>query len=197
MAIKHIARQYDYVGLSTDDKNIIATEGAVIYYTDTQKREIYHDGSWTEYLDNVDVDLAGLSVSVDNVGIKDVDTNETVSVDADGNLATKNTNKYEDLIFHNESATPNSGLEFEVKDYKNLRIGVTGTATSFTLLFRGQVGDVVTALLGIDSNSLELLSSTTIKETTYEFDIESYEKVWFGLSAVDGGNITVKGRVAN
>ena len=197
MAIKHIARQYDYIGLSTDDKTIISTEGAVIYYTDTQKREIYHNGNWTEYLDNVDVDLAEVSISVDNVGIKDADTDETVNVDSDGNLATKNTSKTLNLVFHDESSTPNAGLEFEVLDYKNLRVGISGTATSSEVVFRGESGGVVTPLTGIREEGLLLGSSTTLLDEVWEFDIESYDKVWFGLPTVVGGNVSVKGKAGN
>lgn len=55
MAIKHIARQYDYVGLSTDDKSQIITEGATIYYVDKGKSQIYHSGSWHDKFESVDV----------------------------------------------------------------------------------------------------------------------------------------------
>ena len=160
MAIKHIARQYDYIGLSTDDKTNITTEGATIYYVDKGKSQVYHDSSWHDKFE---------------------------SVDTSGSI--------EDIIFHDESATPNAGLELEVGNYKNLRISVSGTATSFLLNFRGQLGTVNNPLLGIESTTLELATSTTINNTTYIFGIEGYDKVWFGLSSVSGGNITVVGKV--
>ena len=64
MAIKYIPRPSNYVGLSTDDKTIIQTEGSIIYYTDTKVREVYNNGAWTEYVENVgNSDAENLSLS--------------------------------------------------------------------------------------------------------------------------------------
>ncbi len=194
MAIKYIPKFHEYIGLSTDDKSGIATDGAIIYYTDTVTREIFHNGAWTQYIVNVNTELEISDIQIGAVEIKDSANNNRVSVDSSGNLSVQPNHKYEDVVFHDEATVGDQGLVFNVGGYKELRISVTGTATSFTLLFRGQVGDVVNSLTGIESASLELLSSTTVKETIYEFDIEGYEQVWFGLSEVAGGNITVKGR---
>ena len=54
MAIKYNAHRREYVGLSSDDKSIIATEGSIIYYTDTENHEILHDGNWFPYITSVD-----------------------------------------------------------------------------------------------------------------------------------------------
>jgi hypothetical protein len=197
LAIKYIPKFHEYIGESTDDKSIIATDGSIIYYTDTKKREVYNNGEWTEYLVNVDADIQVGDIQIEAVSIKDGDSENKVTVDEEGNLAVQNTNKYEDIVFHDESDSPNGGLEFEVKGYKNLRISVDGTATSFELVFKGQVGDVVDDLTGIESVSYELKTSTTTIDKIYEFDIEGYEKIWFGLPEVEGGNITVVGRVVN
>ena len=167
MAIKHIARQYDYIGLSTDDKTSITTEGAVIYYVDTKKTQVYHNGNWHDKSNDSDI----------------VDVIESTS-------------DVLDLVFHDESTTSNAGLELEVGNYKNLRISISGTATAFQLNFRGQLGTVNNALLGIESTTLEIATETTTNNTTYVFGIEGYDKIWFGLSTVSGGNITVVGKVS-
>ena len=51
MALKHIAKKYDYIGLSTDDKSKITTEGATIYYVDTGESQKYHSGTWYDDLE--------------------------------------------------------------------------------------------------------------------------------------------------
>ena len=53
MAIKYIRKRQEYVGLSTDSKTELTTNGSVIYYTDLKTREIYNNGSWTEYIENI------------------------------------------------------------------------------------------------------------------------------------------------
>ena len=161
MAIKHIARQYDYIGLSTDDKTSITTEGATIYYVDKGKSQVYHNGSWHDKFESV----------------------ETI-----GNV--------EDLVFHDESATPNAGLEFEVGNYKDLRIAIEGTATSSQVMFRGQLGGVNAPLLGIKIDSIETANSTTGLDEVWEFDISNFDKIWFGLPTVSGGTVTITGRVS-
>lgn len=59
MAIKHVAKQYDYIGLSTDDKSSITTEGATIYYVDTGEMGVYHDGIWQNKKNLTNPDTSG------------------------------------------------------------------------------------------------------------------------------------------
>ena len=49
MAINKVQPTQWYVGLSTDSKAGIATNGSVVYYTDTKSSEIYNNGVWTDY----------------------------------------------------------------------------------------------------------------------------------------------------
>jgi hypothetical protein len=194
MAIKYIPKFHEYVGESTDDKSAIATDGAIIYYTDTLTREIFYNGVWSKYIVNINTELEVSDIQIGAVEIKDSGNNNRVSVDSSGNLSVQLNHKYEDIIFHDAVTETGSGLEFNVGGYKELRISISGTAAGFTLSFKGQVGDVISNLMGIESSTLELVSETNLKDTIYEFDIEGYEKVWFGLPEVAGGNITVKGR---
>jgi hypothetical protein len=62
MAIKHIAKKYEYIGLSTDDKSDIMTEGATIYYIDKGYAQKYHNGTWyddanTEIKNSLDISM--------------------------------------------------------------------------------------------------------------------------------------------
>jgi hypothetical protein len=147
--------------------------------------------------DTVHVDSNGNLSVIGSMTIKDGTTEDTVNIDSDGNLSVKLSNKTSSIIFHNASISPALGTELTVSDYKDLRMSVTGTATSFTLVFKGQLGSVVSTILGIESTALTLVSSTSTKNTIYDFDISGYDKVWFDLTVVSGGNITVVGKVVS
>lgn len=120
MAIKYVPRFNEYVGLSTDDKTVIAQDNNIVYYTDTKKREIYSGGVWSEYVLNTDTSLttgdlqigaveiknstddtrAGVSTNGLHVDIKNIDADVTLSssisisdggnLDAFGRLRTSN-----------------------------------------------------------------------------------------------------------
>ena len=126
-----------------------------------------------------------------NLQIADADVGDANPV------PTKNENKILPLVFHDEQTVPDAGLEFEVGEYKNLRVGISGTATSHEILFRGESGGVVTPLTGIREDGLLLGTSTTSLDEVWEFDISDFDKVWFGLPTVEGGNVSIKGKAGN
>lgn len=67
MAISFYPREQLYLGLSTDDKVPISGQnGAKIYYTDTLKTQICHNGIWYDY--NPGVQLTSRSLKETQIG---------------------------------------------------------------------------------------------------------------------------------
>lgn len=108
-----------------------------------------------------------------------------------------NTLNYVDLIFHDESITPNSGNEFNVGVYKTLTFEIYGTSTSRTVNFMvTSFNGSPRGLVGIKSEDGLNAISTTGTGEVWQLPIEGLKTVFFGLSAVDGGNVSIKGRMS-
>ena len=203
LAIKSAGGDVEVTGIvaidqATDGANgVVTKEGSVTNATLQEGEAIVGRFGIDQSTDGVTNKVQARNSSHDNFN-----ANATIQISnadvSDANpVPTKIENKILPLVFHDEQTVPDSGLEFEVGEYKNLRVGISGTATSHEIMFRGESGGVVTALTGIREDGLLLGTSTTSLGEVWEFDIESYDKVWFGLPAVEGGNITIKGKAGN
>lgn len=125
----------------------------------------------------------------------EIDTGRRFKYDRDGEVWVESFAKTKEVIFHSASTTSNPGIEFEVGEYQRLRVKIFGTSTTRTVMFRGIVGDdVPEALLGFRSNDFVMGNSTTDNNEIWEFDIAGYDKVFFGLAEVAGGNVSVIGK---
>jgi hypothetical protein len=267
MAIRNYPKKNMWSCLSTDDKPTLldgakAGDELIEFNINSSvvKKYLFDgDDNWVEYIQstNTEIEIPPISVEIDAIPIKDGNSENTATVDVNGNLSVRiseelpvGTNKigsvdsnlqigdsdvsevnpipitgsvdsnlqignndvgvnnpvpvtgevgveslYQDVSFHFESATPNSGLEFEVEAYKILRIQISGTSTSRIVMFRGILGDVNVALLGIKAEDFSLGTSTSANDEIWEFDVTGYEKVYFGLPSVEGGYVTIKGRI--
>lgn len=104
---------------------------------------------------------------------------------------------YVDFTFHNESIAINAGNSFTVGTYKMLTVNIYGTSATRTVNFK------CTSFSGlpIDIQGVKVGTSTTAITTeatseVWQFGIEGLHTIFFGLSAVAGGNVTIKGRAS-
>jgi len=133
-------------------------------------------------------DLATLLTAIkDTAGIKKIV--DTVNVA----LTSSNTT---DVVFHDAATVPANGTVFTVGGYKTLTVEIYGTSTSRTIEFkaRGPAG-VDRALMGVRLSDLATAISTTGTGEIWQFDITGLTSVFMNLSAVAGGNVSVKGKV--
>lgn len=90
MSIKFIPKNNEFIGLSVDDKSSIVTDGAIIYYTDTETREIYHSGLWTPYTLNTDTTVQVSDIQIGAVEIKNATSEDRLAIDVDGSILAEN-----------------------------------------------------------------------------------------------------------
>ena len=103
-----------------------------------------------------------------------------------------------EFTFHNSVTVASGGAEFAVGGHKTLTVHISGTSTSRTVEFKGRppgapAGTYV-PLMGIRLSDLTPATSTTGNNEVWQFDITGLEGVIMDLSAVSGGNVTVKGK---
>lgn len=109
--------------------------------------------------------------------------------------------KLADVVFHDESVATGTGNIIEVNGAKSLTIHVRGTSTSRTIEFKGvcedgSVLDIVGCKLG-DVNFTMATSTTGMGsgEVWYFDSIEGLKEVYFDITAIAGGNISIGGRL--
>ena len=109
-------------------------------------------------------------------------------------IQTKSISK--DVSFFDGATTTGIGEIFEVGIYKTLTIEVYGTSATRTVQFfgRGKSG-TNRALAGVRLSDLSVAASTTGSGELWQFDITGLDYVVLNISAISGGNVTVKGRV--
>ncbi|GAA3408422.1 hypothetical protein ACFFNY_13015 [Paenibacillus hodogayensis] len=141
---------------------------------------------------------------LDSLGIKSgqmVRTDNSIANEADGINEDGSQNvrivgsKTVDLAFHDGVAAAGTGTIFNVGGYKTLTIEITGTSTSRTIVFEGaSVGGTYYPVMGIRMSDMFLSTQTTGSSELWQFDATGLVNFRARLSAVAGGNVTVKGR---
>jgi hypothetical protein len=99
-----------------------------------------------------------------------------------------------EAVFHDAATVPDNGNVIAVKGYKTLSVDIYGTATSLTVTFygKGASGELRT-IQGIKRSDYSLASSTTTLGQLWQFDVSGLESVVLDLTAVSGGNVSIKG----
>lgn len=99
-----------------------------------------------------------------------------------------------DFIFHDASTSAKNGYAMEVYAFKTLTIKITGTSTSRTVTFYAKDADGnLTALMGVRMSDFATATSTTNTGEYWQFDTTGIKSIVMDLTAVAGGNVTIKG----
>jgi hypothetical protein len=97
--------------------------------------------------------------------------------------------------FHNAATSTGNGNEYVVGGATTLTVKITGTSSSRTVTFYAKdIDGNLTALLGFRLSDLASGTSTTGTGEYWVFDVTGIEAVVMDLTAVSGGNVTVKGK---
>ena len=100
-----------------------------------------------------------------------------------------------DVTFHDAAVVGAGGTILTVGGNKTLTVEIYGTSTSRTVAFkaRGPSGADV-ALMGVNLTTNASAISTTGTGEFWQFDITGLTSVLMDLTAVAGGNVSVKGK---
>lgn len=100
--------------------------------------------------------------------------------------------------FHDAAVSPGDGVELIVGDKKTLTIEIYGSSTSRKINFYAKGdSDTLRPLIGINLSTFELGTSTTGNGEVWQFDITGLDSVIMGITAITGGNVTIKGRAVS
>lgn len=84
MAIKYLADEKIYIGLSTDDRTGFTYEGMKIYLTDLEKTIICHEDTWSDYIVNTSANINVGDIEIGAVEIKNSTDDTRATVGANG-----------------------------------------------------------------------------------------------------------------
>ena len=99
------------------------------------------------------------------------------------------------MTFHDAATTAADGTPFTVGAYKTLTVEISGTSTSRTVAFIGKgASGAAIAINGVNLATLAVTTSTTGTGELWQFDLSGLTTVLMDLTAVAGGNVSVKGK---
>jgi len=103
-----------------------------------------------------------------------------------------------DHTFHDAATSTGNGTALTVGSLKTLTIEIYGTSASRTITFYGKgTSGTLRALMGVNLSSLTTGINTTGTGEIWQFEVTGLEYVVMDLTAVAGGNVTVKGRAVS
>lgn len=107
-------------------------------------------------------------------------------------------NRFKDVVFHTVATVAANGTVIDVLDYKTLTVKITGTSATRTVTFYARDTDTnLTALMGVRLSDLATAVSTAGTGEYWQFDITGIHQIVMDLTAVAGGNVTIKGRAVS
>ncbi|MFK7678825.1 hypothetical protein ACI3ER_12345 [Bacillus sp. Wb] len=102
------------------------------------------------------------------------------------------------VTLQNAATAVGNGAEFDVESYKTLTLEVSGTATSHTLVFEGaSASGTWYPVQGVRLSDFAMGTQTTTKGEVWTFEVPGLVKFRTRLSAVAGGNVSVKGNAVS
>lgn len=98
--------------------------------------------------------------------------------------------------FHSVVTQAGNGTSLTIGEYQKLTLGISGTSTSRTIEFHvideNGIDDVIQ---GIKPKDFSTASFSSGNNETWQFEISGYVTFYAKITAVAGGNVTIKGRV--
>ncbi|MFA1510084.1 hypothetical protein ACDN41_12710 [Priestia aryabhattai] len=102
------------------------------------------------------------------------------------------------VTLQNGATAIGDGTAFDVESYKTLTLEISGTATSHTLVFEGaSASGTWYPVQGVRLSDYDMKSQITTKGEVWTFEVPGLVKFRARLSAVAGGNISVKGNAVS
>lgn len=98
--------------------------------------------------------------------------------------------------FHNNVTNIGAGEVLNVINISIINFEISGTATSSTCIFEGKSIDdgAFYPIQCVNLSTLTLANQTTSKGELWQFDCTGFIAFRVRISAISGGNLTIKGR---
>jgi len=104
----------------------------------------------------------------------------------------------EDAILQNAVSAVGNGTAISVGNLKTLTLEIYGTSTSRTIVFEGaSTSGAWYAIQGVKLQDLTTGSQTANKDELWQFDVTGLVSFRSRISAISGGNVTVKGKAVS
>lgn len=101
-----------------------------------------------------------------------------------------------DVTLQNAATATGNGTALAVGGLRTVTVEVTGTSTSRTIIFEGaSVSGVYYAMMGVKLADFSTATQTTTNNEVWQFDVTGLVNFRTRISAVAGGNVSVKGKV--
>jgi hypothetical protein len=106
-------------------------------------------------------------------------------------------NILKDIIFHENETNISNGNEFVIINNANsITFEITGSSSSRTIEFEGKsLSGEYYSINCINLTSLSLTTQTTGNNELWQVDLTGLVSFRTRISAISGGNVTIKGRV--
>lgn len=150
------------------------------------------------------MEVDGFMSLLDSLGVKSgqmVRSDNSIANEADGINVDGSSNvrmigsSTTDFVFHDAAIAVGEGTPFDVGGYRTVTIEITGTSTSRTILFEGSsVGGTYYPIKGMRLSDLMMGAQTTGTGEVWQFEVAGLVNFRARISAVSGGNVSVKGR---
>lgn len=106
--------------------------------------------------------------------------------------------RVQDVVLQDNATAVGTGAPFVVGAAKTLTLEVTGTATSSTIMFEAaSVGGAFYPIQGVKTSNFDMQSQTTGKNEVWSFDVTGQVTFRARVSAIAGGNVSVKGKAVS
>lgn len=100
------------------------------------------------------------------------------------------------VTFHNEVTATGNGTTVDTNGFKILTLSCKGTNTSRTIEVHGVDNNGVDNILpGFSVLDFTQLSIITSKDVSFQYSIEGMASVYAKITAIGGGNATIKGEM--
>jgi len=101
-------------------------------------------------------------------------------------------------VFHNASAAIGDGDLLKIRgDFQTINLEITGTAVASTLIFEGKSHDAGAwyPISCVNLSTLAIASQTAGKDELWQVDLTGLIQFRTRISAINGGNLSVDGKV--
>ncbi|MGG0308449.1 hypothetical protein ABEY43_06455 [Priestia megaterium] len=106
--------------------------------------------------------------------------------------------RVQDVVLQADATAVGNGTPFQVGAAKTVTVEITGTSTSRTIVFEAaSVSGAFYPVQGVKTSTYDMASQTTGKDEVWQIDVTGQVTLRARVSAIAGGNVSVKGKAVS